>query len=70
MSETGELQPAVVRNKRGLSINGTRITLYDVMDYLQAGLSPEEIQEWLPLTDAISCFMRGAVLRSGTFGPL
>ncbi len=51
MSETGELQPMVVRNKRGLSINGTRITLYDVMDYLHAGLSPEEIQEWLPLTE-------------------
>ena len=51
MSETGELQPMVVRNKRGLSINGTRITLYDLMDYLHAGLSPEEIQEWLPLTE-------------------
>lgn len=50
MSETGELQPTVVRNQRGLSINGTRITLYDVMDYLRAGLSPEEIQEWLPLS--------------------
>ena len=51
MSEMGELQPTVVRNKRGLSIHGTRITLYDVMDYLHTGLSPEEIQEWLPLTE-------------------
>lgn len=51
MSKTGELQPMVVRNKRGLSINGTRVTLYDVMDYLHAGLSSEEIQEWLPLTE-------------------
>jgi uncharacterized protein (DUF433 family) len=50
MSETRELQPTVVRNKRGLSINGTRITLYDVMGYLRAGLSPEQIQEWLPLS--------------------
>lgn len=41
----------VVRDKRGLSISGTRITLYDVMDYLQGGLSPEEIQQWLPLTN-------------------
>jgi uncharacterized protein (DUF433 family) len=51
MSETRELQPTVVRNERGLSINGTRITLYDVMDYLRAGLSPEELQEWLPLSE-------------------
>ena len=50
MSEIGELQPTVVRNERGLSINGTRITLYDLMDYLHAGLSPDEIREWLPLT--------------------
>ena len=50
MSETGALQPTVARKKRWLSINGTRITLYDVMDYLHAGPSPAEIQEWLPLT--------------------
>lgn len=50
MSEIRELQPTVVRNKRGLSIYGTRITLYDV-DYLRAGLSSEEIREWLPLTE-------------------
>jgi uncharacterized protein (DUF433 family) len=41
----------VVRGQRGLSIEGTRITLYDVMEYLQAGLSAEEIQEWLPLSE-------------------
>jgi uncharacterized protein (DUF433 family) len=51
MSETRELQPTVVRNQRGLSINGTRITLYDVMDYLRAGLPLEEICEWLPLSE-------------------
>src|SRR5437899_2446040 len=51
MNKMGEAQLTVVRNKRGLSINGTRITLYDVMDYLHAGLSPDEIREWLPLTE-------------------
>jgi hypothetical protein len=51
MGEIRERGPTVVRNERGLSINGTRITLYDVMDYVRAGLQPEEIREWLPLTE-------------------
>lgn len=46
-----EPQPTVVRTERGLSIDGTRITLYHVMDYVSAGRSPEEIQERLRLTD-------------------
>jgi uncharacterized protein (DUF433 family) len=50
MKQSVELQPTVVRTGRGLSINGTRITLYEIMDYLHAGLSPDEIREWLPLT--------------------
>src|ERR1700730_7883634 len=51
MCERVELQPTVVRTERGLSINGTRITLYHVMDYVCAGRSPEEIQDRLRLTD-------------------
>jgi uncharacterized protein (DUF433 family) len=51
MSESVEHQPTVVRTERGLSINGTRITLYYVMDYVCAGRSPEEIQYWLRLTN-------------------
>lgn len=27
----------IIRTERGLTINGTRITLYDLMDYLHAG---------------------------------
>jgi uncharacterized protein (DUF433 family) len=46
-----QLQPTVVRTGRGLTINGTRITLYHLMDHLRAGRSPEEIREWLPLTE-------------------
>lgn len=44
-------QDTVVRTARGLSIAGTRITLYDVMDYLKADWPPKLIQEWLNLTD-------------------
>src|ERR1051326_2043176 len=51
MIEEATAQPTVIRNSRGLSINGTRITLYDVMDYVKAGWSPETIREWLRLTD-------------------
>jgi len=46
---TEELQPTVVRNSRGLSINGTRVTLYHIMDHVRAGRSAEEIHQWLPM---------------------
>ncbi len=29
-------QPGIIRTERGLTITGTRITLYDVMDYVTA----------------------------------
>lgn len=48
MAETNTL---VTRTSRGLSIAGTRITLYDVMDYLKADWPPKLIQQWLNLTD-------------------
>ena len=41
----------VIRTERGLSIVGTRITLYDVMDYLRAGWPPKLIRDRLDLTD-------------------
>jgi uncharacterized protein (DUF433 family) len=44
-------QAAVVRTERGLTLAGTRITLYDVMDYLASGWSPKLIRDWLPLTE-------------------
>jgi uncharacterized protein (DUF433 family) len=43
--------PAIVRTERGLSISGTRITLYDVMEYLLAGWPPELIRHRLDLTE-------------------
>ena len=41
----------VVRNSLGLAIAGTRITLYDVVDYLKADWPPKLIQQWLNLTE-------------------
>lgn len=51
MAATAKNQSAVVRNERGLSISGTRITLYDVMDYLTAGWPLKLIRDRLQLTD-------------------
>jgi uncharacterized protein (DUF433 family) len=44
-------QTAIIRTERGLTIAGTRITLYDVMDHLAAGWTPKLILNWLPLTE-------------------
>ncbi|HEX6797859.1 MAG TPA: DUF433 domain-containing protein [Ktedonobacterales bacterium] len=40
--------PQVIRTERGLSITGTRITLYDIMDYLTANWPIDEIRAILP----------------------
>lgn len=50
MTATNE-QPTVVRTERGLSIAGTRITLYEIMDYLHAGWPPKLIRDRLDLTE-------------------
>lgn len=44
-------QTMVVRTERGLTISGTRITLYDVMDYVTAGWPAHVIRDRLQLTD-------------------
>lgn len=51
MSDSQTTQPAIVRTERGLSLAGTRITLYDIMDYLKAEWPPRLIQHWLHLTE-------------------
>lgn len=43
MSETTISQTTVVRNSLGLAIAGTRITLYDIMDYLTNDWPPKLI---------------------------
>ncbi len=44
-------EPSIIRTERGLTIAGTRITLYDVMDYLKAQYPPKLIREKLDLND-------------------
>ena len=51
MTETNTWQPTVVRTPGGLFIADTRITLYDVMDYLAADWPPHLIRQWLDLTE-------------------
>jgi uncharacterized protein (DUF433 family) len=41
----------VIRTSRGLTIAGTRITLYTIMDYLQDEWPSHLIQDWFNLTD-------------------
>ena len=52
MALIGNELPEIIRTERGLILSGTRITLYDVMDYLAVGYSAKLIGEKLCLTDA------------------
>jgi uncharacterized protein (DUF433 family) len=51
MTTQAATEPAVVRTERGLTIAGTRITLYSVMDYVKEDWPPKLIRDWLNLTD-------------------
>ena len=51
MTATQNGSSTVVRTERGLSIAGTRITLYAILDYLHADWPPKLIRDWLNLTD-------------------
>lgn len=43
---------AIIRTERGLTIAGTRLTLYQFMDHLYAGQSPQSFREYYPqITD-------------------
>ncbi|MGH9831456.1 MAG: DUF433 domain-containing protein [Blastocatellia bacterium] len=44
-------QPAIIRTGRGLTIAGTRTTLYRIMDYVKADWPPKLIRDRLNLTD-------------------
>ncbi|MBE9093098.1 MULTISPECIES: DUF433 domain-containing protein [unclassified Tychonema] len=44
-------EPSVIRTERGLTIAGTRITLYDVMDYVIAQYPPKFIRSLFDLTE-------------------
>ena len=51
MSTHTDTHALIVRTDRGLTIVGTRITLYDVMDYLVAGWPRQLIRDRLNLTE-------------------
>jgi phage terminase Nu1 subunit (DNA packaging protein) len=51
MSADTSRNPIVVRTERGLSISGTRKTLYQVMDYIKAGRPTTLIRDVMKLTD-------------------
>lgn len=51
MAMVSNEQPIIIRTERGLTISGTRITIYDVMDYLKAQYPPKFIRDAFNLTD-------------------
>jgi uncharacterized protein (DUF433 family) len=55
MAEVMTQQPTIVRNDMGLTIKGTRLTLYHVMEDLKGGVSAETIKDWYSLTDEEYC---------------
>jgi uncharacterized protein (DUF433 family) len=52
MTSPTNVQAAIIRTERGLTISGTRITLYDVIDFLKAQYPPKLIRDTFNLTDA------------------
>jgi uncharacterized protein (DUF433 family) len=51
MTSEANGQADIIRTERGLTISGTRITLYDVMDYVIAQYPPKFIQGLFELTE-------------------
>lgn len=51
MEPTTTLHPTVIRTDVGLTIAGTRITLYDVLDYVTAGWPPRFIRDRFDLSE-------------------
>jgi len=51
MSSVSNEKANIIRTERGLTIAGTRITLYDVMDYVTAQYPPKFIQGLFDLTE-------------------
>lgn len=51
MTSKANGQVAIIRTDRGLTISGTRITLYDVMDYVTGQYPPKFIRGLFNLTE-------------------
>lgn len=52
MTTLSNEQKAIIRTERGLTIAGTRITIYDIMDYVTAQYPPKFIRGLFDLTEA------------------
>lgn len=52
MASTSNGKAAIILTERGLTISGTRIALYDVIDFLKAEYPPKLIRDTFNLTDA------------------
>lgn len=46
-----EHRPTIIRTERGLTVSGTRITLYQIMDYVHANYPRHLIRHQFYLTD-------------------
>lgn len=52
MTSISNVQTDIIRTERGLTLAGTRITLYQFMDYICAGYSPKSFRHHFPqITD-------------------
>ncbi|MGD2180535.1 DUF433 domain-containing protein [Lusitaniella coriacea] len=51
MTPASKKNPIIIRTERGAAIAGKRITIYDVLDRLNAGWTLKQIANWLPLTE-------------------
>jgi uncharacterized protein (DUF433 family) len=51
MSANGTPNPTIVRTSRGLTVGGTRLTIYALMDYFKAGWPPHLVQQAFNLND-------------------
>jgi len=50
MAVSASIKPTIIRTSRGLSVGGTRTTLYQIMDCLRAGIPHIEICDRFRLT--------------------
>ena len=51
MNPVSNQNSAIIRTERGLTLSGTRITLYDIIDYLNASYPPKFICALFDLKD-------------------
>ena len=51
MIGNGNRPTTIIRTERGLTVAGTRITLYAILDYLHADWPPKLVQQWLDLSE-------------------